>query len=296
MGQADEPTQVQPSDGNGQRSDTTKVQAVPSSSQRNGAGPLQAIISDIHANQEALEAVFDDARGQGADEVVCLGDIVGYGPDPVPCLKRVRQVCAWSLCGNHDAAMFMSHAVGFNEAAARAAKWHRQQMRPHFYSLPGLVSRWRWLENLPAQRIDGRVMYVHASPREPLIEYVLEEDFQDIGFGPSQKASSMFEKFEWVCFVGHSHRPGIADHNYEWIKPDELPDMTYKPPPDQKTLVNIGAVGQPRDKNPDACYVLWNGETVRYRRVPYDVEATQKKIREIPELHERLADRLAQGL
>jgi hypothetical protein len=192
MGQAEAPPPSRPPDGNGWVHESTRISVPARSSERNGSGPLRAIISDIHANWEALGAVLADIRQHGADEIVCLGDIVGYGPDPVICLRRIREVCTWSLCGNHDAAMFMSHAVGFNEAAAKAAKWHRDQMRPRFYSLPGLVSRWRWLENLPAQRIDGRVMYVHASPREPLIEYVLEEDFQDIGFGPSQKATSMF--------------------------------------------------------------------------------------------------------
>lgn len=296
MAQAEVPPPSEPPKVTRLGHESTRIVVPLKSSERNGSGPLQAIISDIHANWEALESVLADIREQGADEIVCLGDIVGYGPDPVPCLRRVRQVCKWSLCGNHDAAMFMSHAVGFNEAAAKAAKWHRDQMRPHFYSLPGLVSRWRWLENLPAQRIEGRVTYVHASPREPLIEYVLEEDFQDIGFGPSQKATSMFEKFDWICFVGHSHRPGIADHSYNWIKPAELPGLMYTPPKDKKTLVNIGAVGQPRDKNPDACYVLWDGKKVRFRRVKYDVDTTQKKIRAIPALHERLADRLTQGL
>jgi hypothetical protein len=262
----------------------------------NGAGLLSAIISDIHANWEALEAVLEDIRKQDADEIICLGDTVGYGPDPVPCLRRVRQVCRWCLCGNHDAAMFMTHAVGFNEAAAKAAAWHREQMRPRFLSPPGHIARWRWLENLPALRVEGRVMYCHASPREPLIEYVLEEDFQDIGFGPSAKAVGIFDKFDWACFVGHSHRPGVATHELKWIRPAELPDMSYELPLDRKTLVNIGAVGQPRDKIVDACYVLFDGRRVRFRRVPYDVPTTQRKIRSISALHERLAERLALGL
>jgi hypothetical protein len=149
--------------------DTTQTM-VPPVANRNGAGPVRAIISDIHANYEALLAVLDDIRRQGAEEIVCLGDVVGYGPEPVPCLSLIRRICVWSLCGNHDAAMFMSHAVGFNEAAAKAAKWHRDQMRPHFYSLPGKSARWIWLENLPAARQEGRILYVHASPRDPLME------------------------------------------------------------------------------------------------------------------------------
>lgn len=261
----------------------------------NGAWRMRAIISDIHGNFEALHAVLEDIKKQNVDQIVCLGDVLGYGPDPVLSLKTIRQVCYWCLCGNHDAAAFMSQAVGFNEAAQKAINFHRRLVRPGFFSLPGKVARWRWLENLPAQRIEGRVMYVHASPSDPLMDYVLEEDFQDMGFGPSDKVLDRFDRFEWVCFVGHSHRPGIATHEYKWIKPLALDNMTYELPPDKKTLVNIGAVGQPRDHNPDACYVLFDGKSVRYRRVPYDLATTQAKIRAIPDLEPRLADRLARG-
>jgi diadenosine tetraphosphatase ApaH/serine/threonine PP2A family protein phosphatase len=169
-------------------------------------------------------------------------------------------------------------------------------MMPGMLSLPGKVARWRWLENLSASRKEDDVLYVHASPRDPIMEYVLEEDFQDIGFGPSEKAQQIFEHFDWLCFVGHSHRPGVATHDLKWVKPAALDNMTYVLPKDKKTLVNIGAVGQPRDKNKDSCYVLFDGEKIRYRRVAYNVEATQKKILAVPQLEKRLAERLAKGL
>ncbi len=263
----------------------------------NGQKPfrLRAVISDIHGNLEALTAVLKDIEQQGADEIVCLGDVVGYGPDPMTCLKIIRKISRWSLCGNHDAAMFMAHAVGFNEGAAKAVAWQRERMQPRFYSLPGKVARWRWLENLPAARTEGNVLYVHASPRDPIMEYVLEKDFQDIGFGPSQKAIEIFEKMDWLCFVGHSHRPGIATHEMKWIKPTELDNMTYILPKTEKTLVNIGAVGQPRDRIKDSCYVLYDGDTIRYRRVPYDIETTIKKIEACPALEKRFGERLRDG-
>jgi predicted phosphodiesterase len=257
---------------------------------------LRAIISDVHGNLEALTAVLKDIKEQGADEIVCLGDVVGYGPQPIECLRIIRRVCRWCLCGNHDAAIFMSHAVGFNEGAAKVVAWQRDMMRPRFYSLPGKVARWRWLGNLQAQRQEGPVMYVHASPRDALMEYVLEEDFQDIGFGPSEKATDIFQHFEWLAFVGHSHRPGVATHELKWIKPAALENMTYVLPKDKKTLVNIGAVGQPRDKNKDSCYVLFDGEKVRYRRVQYNYEKTTTRILAIPQLEKRLAERLGKGL
>ncbi|HEY3321735.1 MAG TPA: metallophosphoesterase family protein [Planctomycetota bacterium] len=264
----------------------------------NGASKprLRAVISDVHGNLEALTAVLKDIRDQGAEEIVCLGDVVGYGPNPVECLKIIRRVCTWCLCGNHDAALFMSHAVGFNEGAAKAVAWQRRHMQPHFFSMPGKVARWRWLEGLSAKRVEGNVTYVHASPRDPIMEYVLEEDFQDMGFGPSDKATEIFAAFDWLCFVGHSHRPGVATHDMKWIKPADLTDLTYVLPKGKKTLVNIGAVGQPRDKNKDSCYVLYDGEKIRYRRVAYDLEKTAAKIRQVPQLEKRFAERLAKGL
>lgn len=270
----------------------------PAGVDNNGSGRfrLRAIISDVHGNLEALRAVLKDIQSQGADDIVCLGDVVGYGPEPIACLKVIRRVCSWCLCGNHDAALFMTHAVGFNEGAAKAVAWQRSMMQPHFHSLPGKVARWRWLENLSASRQEDSVLYVHASPRDPIMEYVLEEDFQDIGFGPSEKAQDIFQHFEWLSFVGHSHRPGVATHDLKWIRPAALKNMTYVLPKDKKTLVNIGAVGQPRDKNKDSCYVLFDGEKIRYRRVAYHYEATMTKILAIPQLEKRLAERLGKGL
>ncbi len=256
---------------------------------------LRAVISDIHGNLEALRAVLADIEAEGADEIVCLGDIVGYGPNPVECVNIIRKVCRWSLCGNHDAALFMSHALGFNESAAKAVAWQRRKMKPGFFALPGKLARWLWLENLPSLRREGKGIYVHASPRDPLMEYVLEEDFKDNGFGISDKATEMFECFDEICFVGHSHRPGVATHDFRWIKPTDLPDNTYYIPSGRKTLINIGAVGQPRDRNKDSCYVLFDGNSVRYRRVPYDVQTTMKKMTAVPELDKRLADRLQYG-
>jgi diadenosine tetraphosphatase ApaH/serine/threonine PP2A family protein phosphatase len=127
------------------------------------------------------------------------------------------------------------------------------------------------------------------------MEYVLEEDFQDIGFGPSQKAVEIFDRIQWLCFVGHSHRPGVATHDFKWIKPAELDSMAYTLPKDKKTLINIGAVGQPRDRIKDSCYVLFDGERIRYRRVPYDIESAQKKIFAVPQLERRFGERLMTG-
>src|ERR1700710_1448640 len=102
---------------------------------------LRAVISDIHGNLEALRAVLADIKTRHVDEIVCLGDVVGYGPNPVECVSIIRKACRWSLCGNHDAALFMTHALGFNESAAKAIAWQRRHMMPNFWSHPAKLAR-----------------------------------------------------------------------------------------------------------------------------------------------------------
>lgn len=257
----------------------------------------RAIISDIHGNLLALRAALEDCRTQRIDDIICLGDICGYGPDPVDCIDLVKSTCKWTLCGNHDAALFMSVAVGFNRYARAAIDWQRNVLRPHWYSLTAKRGRWNWLAEQPAARKEEQTLYVHASPRDPLYEYVEEADFADIGFGLSQKATDIFEHIERLSFCGHSHKPGVVTENFQWLKPDELEDMTFQLPDNQKTLVNIGSVGQPRDNNPEGCYVILDtgSKTVKFRRVKYDIKAEQKRFMEVPELDEKLWKRLETG-
>lgn len=257
----------------------------------------RALIADIHANVTALKAVFADGDAQGVEEWACLGDICGYGPDPAECADLVRKRCTWSLGGNHDAALFMVHPVGFNRYAREAVLWQISILKPKVYSRPNTKRRWSWLHGLPALRKEGDILYVHASPREPLTEYVGESDLADLGFGPSRKIVEVFEKIERLCFCSHTHWPGIATEDYRWISPDELPGGIYNLPLRQKTLINIGSVGQPRDRNPDACYAVHDDEAgnVSFRRVAYDVQAAMKRFQAVPELDERLRKRLESG-
>ena len=257
----------------------------------------RAIISDIHANLIALEAALADCDRQKVDEIVCLGDICGYGPEPIQCVDLVRAKCKWSLGGNHDAALFMSMAIGFNRFAREAIEWQRSIMLPHWYSLPQAVERWHWLENLPSKRVEGQILYVHASPRDPLIEYIEEGDFVDMGFGPSQKAVEIFELVDQLCFCGHTHRPGAVSGRYAWARPDELLDFTYELQSGEKNLVNVGSVGQPRDNNPLLCYVIHDDQarTITFRRVAYDIAAEQERFKQVEQLNERLWRRLETG-
>src|SRR4051812_3254583 len=162
----------------------------------------RAIISDIHGNLVALQAALADCDAQKVDDIICLGDICGYGPDPIACVDLTRKRCNWVLAGNHDAALFMTFAIGFNKFAREAIDWQRNVLHPHWFSFPAKKDRWSWLGNLTPSREEINVLYVHASPRDPMMEYVEEADFADMGFGSSQKATEIFEKIKWLSFCG----------------------------------------------------------------------------------------------
>lgn len=257
----------------------------------------RALLSDIHANLVALEAVLADCAAQRADEIVCLGDVCGYGPDPVECTDLIQARCKWVLAGNHDVTLFLPVALGFNRYAREAIHWQRSILIPHWYSLGAKVRRWKWLAGLSPARKEGRVLYVHASPRDPMMEYVEEGDFSDMGFGTSQKATEILARVEWLSFCGHSHRPGVVTEDFIWMRPHLFPDMTCNLRPYGKTLVNIGSVGQPRDGNPHGCYVIHDDrrQTITFRRVAYDVKRAQERFKRAPGLSDRLWKRLETG-
>jgi predicted phosphodiesterase len=217
----------------------------------------RAILSDIHGNLPALEAVLDDIKTQRVDEIVCLGDICGYGPQPLECIRRVREAASWVLLGNHDEAIF-KEPVDFSRNAYDAILWQRKLLDPSGSPDSGELARerWEWLNSLPPRRNEKNVCFVHASPRDPLHEYVLKEDFDPAWGGPTPAGKAIFEAIEWLCFCGHSHRPGVVAEDYKWWQPEELNEGRCVLRPGFKTIVNAGSVGQPRDGHPQACYVL----------------------------------------
>jgi len=217
----------------------------------------RAIISDIHSNLLALEAVLADIRTQNVDGIVCLGDICGYGPQPIECIELVRGAAMWTLMGNHDEALFVD-PKDFGKNARLAVEWQKRILEPPLESTQVQEDRWFWLQNLQPRRVEDNVLFVHASPREPLYEYVLREDFLDEGMGPSEKAKELFAATEWLCFCGHSHRPGVVSEDYRWYRPEELTAGTHILKRGQKTIVNVGSVGQPRDAITAACYCIFD--------------------------------------
>ena len=250
-----------------------------------------AVLSDVHANLEALRAVLADLAGQGATAVYCLGDVVGYGPDPRACLDLAM---AWRvvLLGNHDEAALLG-PDGFGPAAERAALWTQSQLAADEPDRGARERRLEFLAGLPRRREEGDLLFVHGSARNPLNEYVFPEDIYN-----QRKMERIFALVERYCFQGHTHVPGLfieqmPDDLYQFCAPDEI-DYVHKLD-GRKTLCNVGSVGQPRDGDWRACYILFDGETIRYRRVEYDIDTTVKKIYAVPELENFLGDRLRDG-
>jgi len=246
---------------------------------------VRAIISDIHGNLEALEAVMADIKSQGADEIYCLGDIIGYGPNPRECIDIVMQNCAVTIIGNHDQAALFD-PEGFNPGAERAIFWTRQMLESG--DREGNEARWEFLGELPRMRREADCMFVHGSARNPLNEYVFPEDIYN-----QRKMERIFSLVTNVCFQGHTHIPGVFSENLSFQAPEDF-DHSYEIG-DSKILINVGSVGQPRDGDSRSCYVLLNDNKITYRRVEYDFEKTAAKIYPIPELDNFLGDRLRDG-
>lgn len=237
-----------------------------------------AIISDVHGNLEALEAVLADVARQDTTSLICLGDVVGYGADPNACLERVTSAAKVCLLGNHDiAARDLRAAENFNEVAREAIRWTSGQLTPENQER---------LRSLSYEHVEDGTRFVHASPDDPPSwHYILTE----------QEAWNAFEACpEDVCFVGHSHVPlrVLLRAGRLVVLPDE--SLTLQE--EDRALFNVGSVGQPRDGDWRAAYVLWDPEARRLvtRRVEYDLEKASRKILDAG-LPEVLARRLALG-
>ena len=250
------------------------------------SGPV-AIISDIHSNIEALEAVLADIDARGVKRIICLGDVVGYGPNPLECMDLVIRRCELSLMGNHDFAIFYEPA-NFNPAAENASFWTRTQ----FDADPDVTrrnNRWRYLGSMPTRMANGRFSCFHGSPRKPVNEYVFAADI----YSAPAKMAAIFDRIEHLCFVGHTHVPGVFVPDPDFYAPEEL-DNRYKIT-DERAMINVGSVGQHRDRNPNASYVILTDTAVEFLRVPYDVPKTVEKIKAIDALDNFLGLRLIDG-
>jgi predicted phosphodiesterase len=240
-----------------------------------------AIISDIHANLEALEAVFADSALQKVDEVICLGDIVGYGANPNECIELVKKNCPLRILGNHDAA-----AVGllstehFNVHAKIAIDWTVENLSADSQSA---------LRSFPLKKNRNEFTFVHATPYEPNMWYYITS---------LEEAAFNFQFFETkFCFVGHTHIPIIIVlENEKEVYVHQGTSITWTDMKQARFLINTGSVGQPRDRNPKSCYGILDTEekTFQLRRIDYDIAKAQAKMRKI-KMPDFLITRLKDG-
>jgi predicted phosphodiesterase len=236
-----------------------------------------AVIADIHGNLEALQVVLEDIKEQKCTHVVCLGDVVGYGANPKECLDIIRGMNIPVVKGNHDEYIGVNdNPDGFNDAAAEAVTWSRNQLTEDDR---------KWLRELKYFRLVANFSIVHATLDAPQRwGYVFEK---------LEAAASFTYQNTQVCFFGHTHVP-VA-----FIRDTGVRGGTYskfRVEPGKKYVVNVGSVGQPRDGNPKAAYVIYDltQQTIELRRLDYPIAEAQRKIRAAG-LPERLADRLATG-
>ena len=213
-----------------------------------------AVVSDLHANLEASEAVFADADARGVNAVLCLGDIVGYGPDPAECVELVRERCETAILGNHDAAVALNADVGVLPRDGQAAARLHQALLSDDHL--------EWLGALPLRTVAHAVTLAHAAPDHP-------EDWPRLD--SFQAIQAQFDAFDTdLCFVGHSHKPAVASNSLG----------VFNVRPGHRFLVDVGSVGQPRDHDPRASYAVYDTDAFKVEivRVHYDVARTASKI------------------
>jgi diadenosine tetraphosphatase ApaH/serine/threonine PP2A family protein phosphatase len=290
-----------------------------------------AIISDIHSNLEALQTVFGEIDRRGINRVFCLGDVVGYGASPKECLDMVAERVEVCICGNHDHAVFYE-PYNFNVGAERAAFWTRGVFEEETNKAVR-NRRWEFLGRLPVRHDYNGLLFVHGSPRRPVNEYLFAEDV----YTNPAKITANFDRLEdhqMACFVGHTHVPGVFLDDPYFDPPMELPQAgRYEITNEEKAIINVGSVGQPRDRDTRASFVIVhepddepednaeapargglpkpehdassppeaaeNGDfrpvTVEFVRLQYDIEKAVKKILAVSELDDFLGHRLMDG-
>ena len=239
---------------------------------------LYAILGDIHSNLEALASVVEDARAQSATQFLCVGDVVGYNSSPRECVDLIRSLDCLCVCGNHD--HYCSHAErldDFHPMAAMVIEWTRRQLRP---------ADVEWLQSLPYVRKVGGFTLVHGTLDMP--------EHWGYVFDALEAEASLIEQETTLCFHGHTHVPVRFEMRSGEVSRQDPTD--FKLAFGIRYFVNVGSVGQPRDGIPLASYALYDpkARSVRFRRVPYDVETTMAKNRAAG-LPDRLAERLAVG-
>jgi len=285
----------------------------------------EAVIADIHGNKEALEAVLKDIETQEVDRIVCLGDTVGYGPEPNECLEKIMPICEFILLGNHgqgviDKSNDVLNENAYHKTARISISWTFKNIRPENLEL---------LKRLQSKKVEETKIYVHGSPIDPIQEYlggkIVEyymNQFDPLIRDKELKKSSIaeyrlqinFAEIEGICINSHNHKGGVIicpldperifgiqgkerqimlNKQYNYVAAADLINRTYKLRDDEKAVINVGSVGQPRDEDKRASYAVIDHETktVQFCKVDYERTITAKKIIDAG-LPEKLARRL----
>jgi diadenosine tetraphosphatase ApaH/serine/threonine PP2A family protein phosphatase len=239
-----------------------------------------AIIGDIHSNLEALRAVLNDIRKNSINEIISIGDVVGYGANPKDCIKIVKENINYICAGNHDWAVAGNFELSwFNENAKEAILWTKEMLN---------MNELYWLKDLPLIQDYKDFVLVHSNLYEPeKFHYLLDLKLAQRSFDYQEKK---------ICFIGHSHVPFFV-----WLKElsgelDYSQNGVFKIEHGKRYIVNVGSVGQPRDGDTRACYAIYDEkeDTISIRRVDYDIDTAQEKIVKVG-LPIILAERLAEG-
>ncbi len=239
------------------------------------------IFSDIHGNLEALNVVLEQRDEFGPDKTVCLGDVVGYGPNPNECIQRVKEMTDFTIMGNHDHAVLgLTEIEYFNQYAKIAVLWTREVLTEENFLI---------LNDYLFQKSFDNILFVHSTPLHP--------ERWDYIFHPLEGKYYLQHQVEQVCFIGHSHQPVFfeEDQNGQVIF-DRQTSFSLQVREGYKYIVNVGSVGQPRDGYPETSFATYDTEkgVIEVKRLPYEIEETQRKMTEA-NLPSFLIERLAYG-
>ncbi|NRA40435.1 MAG: metallophosphoesterase family protein [Planctomycetes bacterium] len=253
-----------------------------------------AIISDLHSNIEALEAVLDFCDKKNVSDFICLGDVIGYGPNPIEVAKIAIDKCRGCLRGNHEEAM-VTGKHRFNPYAAYAIDWTRDQIKGERETCENGKNKsvlMEWFEQRQTFSLLDRKLMVHGSIYDPVHDYVDEPENPIEAEQMIETLKRDFSGFE-LCFAGHNHTPFIATEMGTIIPHDRY--NTYRLPKGHRAYICVGSVGQPRDRDPRSSFAILDDEEISFHRVAYDVQKTHKKVLATG-MHKFLADRLLKGI
>jgi predicted phosphodiesterase len=245
-----------------------------------------AVISDVHGNLEALKNVLDHIGARGINTIFCLGDIIGYGPNPVECTELIMQNCFVCVKGNHDEAISEGIYL-FNPVAKKALQWSKKILETS--SNPKRQEIWDYLCDLPLWFVMNEYMFIHGSPLDPTSDYILAKSAQS----EPEKLHKIFQEVDQTLFCGHTHVPGVITDQLEFLS---LADLDYKYMiEDSKAIINVGSVGQSRDGDPRSCYVEVIDNMVFFHRIAYNYNKVAEQIFANDSLDDFLGQRLMSG-